>query len=290
MLTQTGAQRAQTAARHVGGIGIHHLAHQIRVLTQLVDAARIGDRRADHRIAVTNQIFGASLNRNVDAVRQRVKQNTGRPGVVDHDDRLGRFSAYRCHNCRNILHFHRDRSRRLQEYNTGIGLHQFTDFTADAVIEPAGGNLQLSENFSTEVLRRFIDRAAHQYVVARLNKCQNRIRHRSRAAGIEHTACAAFQLGHRILQCKVRQGAATAIKKFAFCPTGGGAFFLRNRIKNQRRGALNDAVYRALGITLAASCTDERGINFSGGHESPLPLQTKPSRYHETASRVETQW
>ncbi len=233
MLAQAGTQSTQAAARHIGGIRIDHLPHQVGVLTQLRPAAGVCHRGADHGITVANDILRASLNRDIHSERQRVKQHARRPGVIQHDNCFGRFGAHGRHNGRDILHFHRYRRRRFQKHHAGIGLHQFTDLTADAVIKPGGGDLHFGEDFGAEILRGFVNRSAHQYVIARFNKRQNGVGNGGCAAGIECTARAPFQFGHGILQRKVRERAATAIKEFAFGTPGGGALFIRDGVKNQ---------------------------------------------------------
>ena len=80
MLTQTHTERTDAPAGHVGGIGIHHLAHQVGVFTQLIPAAGVRHRRTDHAVGMANQVFGRRLNRDIDVKFQGFKQHTCRPG------------------------------------------------------------------------------------------------------------------------------------------------------------------------------------------------------------------
>ncbi|MNV58045.1 hypothetical protein D3C71_1504030 [compost metagenome] len=110
VLLQAYAQGAQTAAGHISGIGVYHLAHQIRVFTQLVPTALVSHGGAEHVIGMADNIFGASLNRNVDIKIQRLEQDAGRPGVIDHDHHFRCHGANRLHHRRDILDLHSDRA------------------------------------------------------------------------------------------------------------------------------------------------------------------------------------
>ncbi|MOA48704.1 hypothetical protein D3C78_1714850 [compost metagenome] len=56
------------------------------------------------------------------------------------------------------------------------------------------------------------------------------------------------------------QRAATTIKQFAFRAIARGVLFGLDGFKNQRGGALNNAIYRTLSILFTASGLDKRGI------------------------------
>ena len=69
------------------------MPHQIGIFAQLIPATGISYRSADHGVGMANQIFGTSLNRNVDAKIQRFEQHSGSPGVINYDDRIRRDAA-----------------------------------------------------------------------------------------------------------------------------------------------------------------------------------------------------
>jgi len=106
MLSEAHRQRAQPAAAVIGGIRIQRLAHQIGVFAQTIPAAGVGDRRAQHGVGMANGVLGASLNRNIHPVVQRLKQHSRRPGVIDHDNDLRIYRADRVDHSRHILDFH----------------------------------------------------------------------------------------------------------------------------------------------------------------------------------------
>ncbi|MNE70205.1 hypothetical protein D3C80_1659820 [compost metagenome] len=108
MLTQAYTERAQPAAGHIGGIGIHHLSHQIRIFTQLIPTAGVGHRRADHAVRVADKVFCGSLNGDIDVKIQRFEQHTRRPGVIDHDNGVRSDATHGANNRRNVMHFHGD--------------------------------------------------------------------------------------------------------------------------------------------------------------------------------------
>ncbi|MPN64976.1 hypothetical protein SDC9_212755 [bioreactor metagenome] len=99
-------------------------------------------------------------------------------------------------------------------------------------------------------------------MIATLYKREDRVCHRRRTARIERTAGAAFQFAHRFLKREVGISAATTIKQLTVCAIGGGEFFVLHGIKHQRRGALDNRVYRALGIAFIASGDDQLGFEF----------------------------
>src|SRR6202048_2915320 len=94
-------------------------------------------------------IFGAGLDREVDALFQRAEIKRARPGVL-HEEQCA-CGMYGSCNGRNVLDFERERARRLDEYATGIRFHQPGDVGADHRI----------------VIRR-LDPVALEHVVAEL--------------------------------------------------------------------------------------------------------------------------
>ncbi|MNT05194.1 hypothetical protein D3C71_1504020 [compost metagenome] len=112
-------------------------------------------------------------------------------------------------------------------------MNQSGDIGADQRVEIGGFHIHAAQNMGTKVLRRLIDGAGHQQMVACADKGQNGVGDRRRAARIEHAACAALQLDHRILQREVGQGAASAVKQLAMSTFGGGLFFGRHGVKYQ---------------------------------------------------------
>ncbi|MNZ56847.1 hypothetical protein D3C78_748050 [compost metagenome] len=97
-------------------------------------------------------------------------------------------------------------------------------------------------------------------MIALFDKRQNSVCDSRRTAGEQRTACAAFQFAHRILQRKMGQRTAATVKQFAFRAVAGSVLFGLDGFKNQRGGALDNAIYRTLSILFTPSSLDKRGI------------------------------
>ena len=183
---------------------------------------------------MADQVFGAGLNGDIDTKLQRFEQHPRRPGVVDHNDGFWSDAAHRRNDRRNIMNFHGDGTGGFEEHHAGVRLYQTGDIAADERVEPAGGDAEFGEDFGAEILGRFIGGVGHQNMVALLDKRQNGIGDRRRAAGKERAAGAAFQLAHRFLERKVGQRPATPVEQLAFGAVAGGVFFRFDGVENQR--------------------------------------------------------
>src|ERR1700726_4086324 len=78
---------------------------------------------------MASDIFGAGLDREVNALFQRAEIKRARPGVI-HENQ-GACGMYGSCNGWNVLDLERERARRLDEYGTGIRFHQLGDIGAD---------------------------------------------------------------------------------------------------------------------------------------------------------------
>ncbi len=86
---------------------------------------RIGRDEAEQQIGMAGEIFGAGLDREIDAALMRREEQRRRPGVV-HDD----ADAARVRDLgdgRNVLHFEALRARRLDQHGAGVRPHQRVD-------------------------------------------------------------------------------------------------------------------------------------------------------------------
>ncbi|VFT07157.1 Uncharacterised protein [Escherichia coli] len=130
-----------------------------------------------------NQIFGSGLNGNIDAKIQRLKQHTGCPGVVDHNDGIRDHTAHGGNNRRNVVDFHGDGAWRFQKHDFSVWLQMLNDIGTNQRIKPRCRYAQFAEDFATEILTRFIGGVGHQHMIALFDKSKNGISNRCRPAG-----------------------------------------------------------------------------------------------------------
>ena len=162
---------------------------------------------------MANQIFGTSLNRNVDAKIQCFEQHPGSPGVINYDDRIRRDASDGGNNSRDIMYFHGDRAGRFQKYDFSVRLYVLHNIGTNQRIEPSGGHAEFAENFGAEILAGFIGGVGHQHMIPLFHKGEDSVGNGRRAAGEQRATRAAFQFTHCLLQGKMRQGSATSIEK-----------------------------------------------------------------------------
>ncbi len=253
MLLKTYRQGAQSTAAVVGRIGIQRLPHQIGVLAQTIPTTRVGHRRAQHAVRMTDGVLRSRLNGNIHAIFQRFEQHARRPGVVDHNDNLRINRADSFHHPRYILDFHGDRTWRFEEYNFRFRTQKINDASTNQRIVIRCFHIEFTQDLIAKILSWLVGRARHQNMIATLNKRQNRIGHRRSAARVKRAANAAFQFAHCLLEGKVGVGSAATIKQLAICAIGGGEFFVFHGIKHQRRGALDNRIHRSLGVAFVAT-------------------------------------
>ena len=130
-----------------------------------------------------HQIFGSGLNGNIDAKIQRLKQHTGRPGVIDHNDGIRHHIAHGGNNRRNVVDFHGDGAWGFQKHDFSVWLQMLNDIGTNQWIKPRCRYAQFAEDFATEILTRFIGGVGHQHMIALFDKSKNRISNRRRPAG-----------------------------------------------------------------------------------------------------------
>ena len=173
------------------------------------EAARRGER-AHHRVRMTANIFGQAHHRHVDAMRDRRKEQRGRPGVVEH-----RHDAVFTGNARDrgyILHLEGQAARRFEEDQPRFGFDQIGDARADARIIIAGPHTEPREHAVAKAARRFIGAVDHQQMIARRQQRKQPRRYRCNARRIEQRALRPrFEFGQRVGQRPYRRRAAAAI-------------------------------------------------------------------------------
>ena len=101
----------------------------------VVDEARrtrVGRHGTEHRIGMTDDVFGRRLDRDVGTKRQRLAVERRRPCVVGDDPDVFRVGR-RC-DCRNVLHLERLRAGALDDDEARVGLEVLGDAGADGRI------------------------------------------------------------------------------------------------------------------------------------------------------------
>ena len=145
-------------------------------------------------------IFGGSLNADIDAEVQRTMIERGGPGVVVDDERPVRMRNG--DDGGNIRHLEGLRARRFQQHGAGIGLEQLFNSRTDCGIEIAGLDAITGQHAIAEIARGPVHIVADQEVVACLQHRNQGGRNRREPGGHQADAGALRSLqGHqRLLQ------------------------------------------------------------------------------------------
>ena len=122
---------------------------------------------------MTDDVFGASLNRNIDAQFKRTAQDRGRPGVIKHD-----FDATimgRGGNRGDVLHFKGQRPRAFTPDQNRIVTDKSGDIAANGRVVIFGFNTKAFQEGVAQIARREIGAVGDQNVIARFDKGEDRI-------------------------------------------------------------------------------------------------------------------
>jgi len=236
LLREPHAHRAHPAQRHPAIVGAGILAQPARARVQrgpvLVAVHRDA---ADQDIGVPGWIFGRRLDRDIDAMPERLEVMDA-PRVVQHHLDFARnlpraaIRMRRACDGRNILHLERVAAGAFRIDDGGIGPHQRGDAGAiDQRIVERRLDTKPFEHALGEIARWAIDAVGHQAVIAGLQKRQQRGGHRGKAGADDGAACAALDLGDDVFQRPVRRAAAKPIIQHTLAAHSRQAFALGDR-------------------------------------------------------------
>ncbi len=227
-------------------------------------------------------IFGAGLDRKVDAFVEGTEIERARPGIVhEHHRALG---VGGCRDRRHVLDLERQRARRLHEHRAGVRLHQRGNAGADQRVIIGGGDAVAREHAVAEFPRRLIDAVGNEHVIAGVEHRQQRGRDRRESGGQERNAGAigAFELAQRIRK-RLRRGGAPPPVEIA---GAAGEKILRRWIEH-RRGVIDRRIDEAVIGGRVATAHHQarrrlelrvRGVGFGLFCHGLVPAPREPAR------------
>ena len=181
------------------------------MIVQAGQRRSVGRHRADHDVGMAAEIFGAGMDREVDAEIERAEIERARPGIVHEHE--GAFGMRRRGNRRDVLHLETQRTGRFDEDGAGIFPNQRVDPAADEGIVIGGGDAEPGQDLVAKRPRRSVDAVGDQKMVARPHNRRYRRRNRpqSRRQKRDAGALRPFQLLHGEFERFGRRRAATAV-------------------------------------------------------------------------------
>jgi hypothetical protein len=114
---------------------------------------------------MADDIFGAGLDRQVDAMPEGVEEQRRRPGVVE--QHRGAMPMGNAGDQRHVLHLEALRPRSLQVDGLGIGADQRLDTGADQRVVIGYLDAEAAQHPVAELAGRLVGRVNHQKMVAR---------------------------------------------------------------------------------------------------------------------------
>ena len=88
------------------------------MVLQARDGVAIGRDRAEHHVGMAAEIFGAGLDRQIDAVIERAEIERRRPGIVHQHQRA--FGVRGRGDRRDVLHLEAQRAGRFDEHRARV--------------------------------------------------------------------------------------------------------------------------------------------------------------------------
>ena len=159
---------------------------------------------AHHHVGMADDVFRRRLDRNVDAVLERLVEDAGAPGVVDDHDRARRVRRFG--DGRHVGHFEGEGARRLDIDDPRALIDQFGDAAADQGIEIGGLDAEPAEEAVAEAPRGAVDVVRHQDTVAGLDEGEDGGVDRGQAGAEADRPVAALDRRDRLLQRRVGRG------------------------------------------------------------------------------------
>ncbi len=178
---------------------------------------------ADQDVGVPGRVFGRRLDRDIDAVPERLEVMDP-PGVVHHHldapgglpRRAMRMRMRRARDRRDVLHLEGVAARAFGVHDRGVRAQQRGDAgPVDQRIVETRLDAEPLQHALGEIARRAVDAVRHQQVVAGLQERQQRRGHRGEAGADDGAARAALDLGDDVLQRPMRGTAAQPIGQHA---------------------------------------------------------------------------
>ncbi len=204
-------ERAQAAQPEINVVGTDAQSVVADEVLQLRVRRAVGGDGAEHDVGMAADIFGAGLDRQVDAVIERAVIDRGRPGVVHQDQRA--LVVGRRGDGGNVLHLERQRARRFEIDGARVRLHQVRDRAADQRIVIAHGDAVAGQGLIAELSGRAVGAVGDEQMVARAHHRQQRRRDRRQTGRQQRDAGAlrSFEREHGRLQRFGRRRAAPPV-------------------------------------------------------------------------------
>ena len=272
MLREANGQRAQAARGEERIVGADALAERAAGLVERLPMAFVRGDRAEHHVRMTDDIFGAGDNREIDPGRDRGKQQGRRPGVVDQCRQLARLGDRTDRG--DVLDLERQRSRAFHEDRARVRADQSFDLGTDQRVIIDGFDLIAFEQGVAEVASRAVGAVDHQQLIAGPQHRQQGAGDRGHAGGIEAgSRRARLELGQRFGERPGRRGAAAPIVKRPVAP-GAGGVQVGDAVEQDRRRAVHRRADDPLRPFLAATGLDDLGFRAFSlvAHHSPMPM------------------
>ena len=118
MPLQPHRERAQAAQAEIDVVGPFAQPGEAHGILEVRDRRRIGRDGAEHHVGMAADIFGAGLDREIDAVVERAEIERRRPGIVHQDQRA--FGVRGLGDGGGVLHFEAQRARRFEIDRAGV--------------------------------------------------------------------------------------------------------------------------------------------------------------------------
>ena len=268
---QAHVQRAQAAQGQIDVVRAHMHAERAVGLLQARPGPLAGGHRAEHRVGMADQILGAGLHRQVDAVADGIEEAGRRPGVVHDHQRVMRMGDPG--DGRDVLHLEGEGARRLGHHGAGVGSEQRLDSLADGRIVIVDGNAEPLQRGLGEIAGRAIGAVGDQHVIAGGQARQQRDGDGVEARGGKAHAGRTLQFGQRFFQRIRRRIAAPGIVIGLAAGEHGRA------VRKQHRGGVNDGrideSVEALGLAPGVGergCKTPGTVRLGGGHTGPFAV------------------
>ena len=247
-------QCAQSAKAEINVVGADAQAAQPHVVLEVADGPGVGRNRSDHHVGVAADIFGAGLDREINAEIKRPVIERARPGIVhQHNRALGMGGVG---DGGNILHLETQRARRFEKHGTGVLAHERCNRGPGEGIEIRRGHAIAGQDLVTKTARRPVHAISDEDMVAGVNYRQQCRRNSRKTRWQQRYARAlrSFELLQRDFERLGRWRAAAAI----LIARAMGEEILSARIEHSRRmidRRINEAIIR---------CRVPPGVNHAG--------------------------
>ena len=209
MQRQPRAHRVQAAVRQVDVVRAGGEAVEVHRLADRGPRPLVDGQRAHQQVGVAADVLGRRVQRDVDAVRQRLEVERRRPRVVD--DAEGVVPARDRREPRHVLHLEGQRARRLQEEHARGRTEQLLQLVADARVVERRVDAEPRQRLPAEAARRPVDRVGDQHVVAGPYEREQRHRAGGEAGRQRPAAVAALQRVERGVERVVGRRAVDAV-------------------------------------------------------------------------------